>query len=77
MPPTRESACRSQIDPNDTFVIGDTPRDISAGREAGFRTVGVATSDYSTGDLSAAGADLVLSDFERDRNQFLKSTRIL
>ena len=65
------------IDPNDIFVIGDTPRDIAAGREAGYRTVGVATSDYSTGDLSAAGADLVLSDFERDRNQFLKSTRIL
>jgi phosphoglycolate phosphatase len=65
------------IDPDDIFVIGDTPRDIAAGREAGYRTVGVATSDYSTGDLSAAGADLVLSDFERDRNQFLKSTRIL
>ena len=65
------------IDPNDIFVIGDTPRDIVAGREAGYRTVGVATSDYSTEDLSAAGADLVLSDFERDRNQFLKSTRIL
>ena len=65
------------IDPNDIFVIGDTPRDIAAGREAGYRTVGVATSDYSTADLSAAGADLVLSDFERDRNQFLKSTRIL
>jgi len=65
------------IDPNDIFVIGDTPRDIAAGREAGYRTVGVATSDYSTEDLSAAGADLVLSDFERDRNQFLKSTRIL
>ena len=65
------------IDPNDIFVIGDTPRDIAAGREAGYRTVGVATSDYSTGDLSAAGADLVLSDFERDRNQFLKSIRLL
>ncbi len=65
------------IDANDIFVIGDTPRDIAAGREAGYRTVGVATSDYSTEDLSAAGADLVLSDFERDRNQFLKSTRIL
>ena len=65
------------IDPNDIFVIGDTPRDVVAGREAGYRTVGVATSDYSTEDLSAAGADLVLLDFERDRNQFLKSTRIL
>src|SRR5262245_19751711 len=36
---------------DDVFVIGDTPRDIDAGRESGFRTVGVATSDYSRQDL--------------------------
>ena len=64
------------VDPRETFVIGDTPRDIDAGREAGFRTVGVATSDYSKEDLHAAGADLVLSDFERDRDQFLRMARI-
>jgi len=61
----------------DIFVIGDTPRDIDAGREAGFRTVGVATSDYSCQDLEAAGADLVMLDFERDRDQFLRLTRIV
>jgi len=60
----------------DTFVIGDTPRDIDAGREAGFRTVGVATSEFSIADLLAAGADLVLSDFERDRDKFLRITGI-
>ena len=54
------------------FVIGDTPRDIHAGHEAGFRTVGVATSDYTIDDLKAAGADVVLSDFEQDRSQLLR-----
>jgi phosphoglycolate phosphatase len=65
------------ISPEDTFVIGDTPRDVEAGQEAGFRTVGVATSDYSREDLEAAGADLVMSDFERDRDQFLRIARIV
>jgi len=61
-----------KVKPEDIFVIGDTPRDIDAGREAGFRTVGVATSDYSADQLQAAGADLVLADFERDRSRFLR-----
>ena len=64
------------IDPQDIFVIGDTPLDIEAGKGAGFRTVGVATSDYSRDLLEAAGADLVMSDFERDRDQFLRMARI-
>jgi phosphoglycolate phosphatase-like HAD superfamily hydrolase len=67
---------RQSVAPEDVFVIGDTPRDIHAGREAGFRTVGVATSDYSADDLNSAGADLVLSDFERDRNLFLNAIGI-
>ena len=61
----------ASIDPRDTFVIGDTPRDVLAGREAGFRTVGVATSAYTSADLEAAGADLVVPDFERGRASFL------
>jgi phosphoglycolate phosphatase-like HAD superfamily hydrolase len=65
------------VDPADIFVIGDTPRDIDAGRESGYRTVGVATSDYTRQDLEAAGADLVLSDFEQDRDQFLRMARIV
>jgi phosphoglycolate phosphatase len=60
------------IEPQDVFVIGDTPRDIDAGREAGFRTVGVATGYYSAEQLRAAGADLTLSDFDSDRDKFLQ-----
>ena len=67
---------RARIDPDDTFVIGDTSRDVAAGREAGFRTVGVATGRHSVEELKASGADLVISDFESGRDQFLRSTRI-
>ncbi|OHB18600.1 MAG: hypothetical protein A2666_01365 [Parcubacteria group bacterium RIFCSPHIGHO2_01_FULL_47_10b] len=42
------------------YVIGDTPRDIEAGKEAGVKTIGVATGTYSTDDLRVAGADNVL-----------------
>jgi phosphoglycolate phosphatase-like HAD superfamily hydrolase len=66
--------CRPADD--DVFVIGDTPRDIVAGREAGFMTVGVATGKYSTAELKESGATVVISDFEQERNQFLRTTRI-
>jgi phosphoglycolate phosphatase len=61
----------------DTFVIGDTPRDIDAGRKAGFRTVGVATGSYSLEELEKAGADLAIDDFRAGRDQFFRSTRIV
>jgi phosphoglycolate phosphatase-like HAD superfamily hydrolase len=64
----------SPIVANDVFVIGDTPRDIDAGRAGGYKTVGVATGRYSTGDLVQAGATFVISDFREGRDQFLRST---
>jgi phosphoglycolate phosphatase-like HAD superfamily hydrolase len=63
----------SRIAGSDTFVIGDTPRDIDAGRKAGFKTVGVATGQYSVDQLRDAGADLAISNFETDRDSFLES----
>ena len=69
--------CGQDIAPEDTFVIGDTPLDVKAGQQAGFRTVGVATSDYTKEHLEAAGADLVITDFEQDRDQFLRVARIV
>jgi phosphoglycolate phosphatase-like HAD superfamily hydrolase len=64
------------IDSHDIFVIGDTPRDVNAGREAGFRTVGVATGDHSIRDLEEAGADLVLANFQSGREALLRVIRI-
>lgn len=59
------------MDPENVFVIGDTPRDVEAGRKAGFRTVGVATGGYSTDQLRQHEACCVISNFEQDREQFL------
>jgi phosphoglycolate phosphatase-like HAD superfamily hydrolase len=57
-------------------VIGDTPLDIAAGRQAGFKTVGVATGKYSVEELAEAGATVAIADLELGRDQFLRTTRI-
>ena len=56
------------------WVIGDTRRDIDAGREAGFKTVGVATGQYSVEQLREVGADLAIPNFREGRDYFLRST---
>jgi phosphoglycolate phosphatase-like HAD superfamily hydrolase len=58
---------------DEVYVIGDTPRDVSAGRAIGARTVGVATGPYSVEDLEKAGADLVYPDLS-DYEAFLSDT---
>jgi phosphoglycolate phosphatase-like HAD superfamily hydrolase len=64
------------VQPSDTFVIGDTPLDIDAGKRAGFKTVGVATGSYSIEELLDSGATLAIQDFEQDRDQFFRATFI-
>jgi phosphoglycolate phosphatase-like HAD superfamily hydrolase len=64
----------TRIDNSQTFVIGDTPRDIDAGRQAGFRTVGVATGQHSVDELRGAGADFAIRNFDEGRDYFLRST---
>ena len=44
------------------IVIGDTPRDVTAGHAAGARVLAVATGNYEEGALREAGADHVLPD---------------
>jgi phosphoglycolate phosphatase len=48
--------------PATTVVIGDTPLDVAAAREAGARAVGVATGKVSRRVLAEAGPDAVLDD---------------
>lgn len=48
--------------PEETVLIGDTPRDVAAGRAEGVRVVGVATGRYGAEALTEAGADAVLGD---------------
>lgn len=47
--------------PDEVFVVGDTPHDISSAHAAGATGIGVATGHYSVDDLQRAGADAVVS----------------
>ncbi|MDQ2791237.1 MAG: HAD hydrolase-like protein [Actinomycetota bacterium] len=46
--------------PEHVYVVGDTPRDVAAGRAAGATAIGVASGHYGVDELSAAQADHVL-----------------
>jgi len=52
------------LDPSRVLVIGDTPRDVEAGRAAGAVTVAVATGKYTVAQLTESGANFVLSTLE-------------
>lgn len=43
-------------------VVGDTPLDVQAARQAGYLAVAVATGPYSVQELQASGAEAVLPD---------------
>ncbi|GAA4896131.1 HAD family hydrolase [Streptomonospora salina] len=45
-------------------LIGDTPKDIAAAREAGVGVIAVASGTSSVDDLTGVGADLVLGTLE-------------
>ena len=53
-----------EFSPEHTFVIGDTVRDVEAGRAIGARTVAVATGTVSFAELAESGADLPVENFE-------------
>ena len=53
-----------ELDPVRMLVVGDTPRDVEAGRAAGAVTVAVATGKYSVEQLAKTGADFVLRTLE-------------
>jgi phosphoglycolate phosphatase len=57
-----EKAARlhAHLTPAQVFVVGDTPHDVDATREAGAVSVGVASGHYSVHELAKAGADHVI-----------------
>jgi phosphoglycolate phosphatase len=50
--------------PEETLVIGDTPKDIACAHAMGARCLAVATGKFSAGQLRAAGADRVVQTLE-------------
>jgi phosphoglycolate phosphatase-like HAD superfamily hydrolase len=59
-----------ELAPGDVVLVGDTPLDVQAAHEARARCVAVATGQYETADLRAAGAEAVLPDL-RDTSALL------
>lgn len=54
------------VKPEESYVVGDTPRDVEAAHEASATAVGVATGHFSVDQLRKAGADFVLRTFAKD-----------
>ncbi len=46
----------------DVVILGDTPADVTCGREIGARAIGVATGSFTAPELMAAGADAAFAD---------------
>jgi len=59
------------IEPENVFVIGDTPLDVACGKPFGARTVAVATGSFSKSQLEAAEPDYFFPDL-LDQQAFLR-----
>ena len=57
----------ASFDKTTTVLIGDTPRDVQAGRDGGACVIAVASGSDSVETLRAAGADIVLPDLRDTR----------
>jgi phosphoglycolate phosphatase-like HAD superfamily hydrolase len=57
-----------KFDESNTVLIGDTPRDVQAGRNGGAYVIAVASGSDSMDTLRKAGADVVLPDLRDTRS---------
>jgi phosphoglycolate phosphatase-like HAD superfamily hydrolase len=51
--------------PQETWIIGDTPKDIACARAIGARCLAVATGRFSTEELAACGPDRVVESLDQ------------
>jgi phosphoglycolate phosphatase len=54
-------------DPDEVWIVGDTPRDLACARAVGVRCALVATGRRSVAELSGLGADIFLPDLSDPR----------
>ncbi len=57
-----EKAFGMKFEPQDIWIIGDTPRDVSTAVKGGARCIAVATGPFKERELLVEGADFVLKD---------------
>lgn len=69
------AASRLSVEPQECVVIGDSPRDVEAGRRAGMRVIGVASGVWSREELVAAGAMSVVESLPEAVNLVLSLSR--
>jgi phosphoglycolate phosphatase len=53
-----------EIDPDQSFAVGDTPLDVTGAHAAGIECVGVGSHHYDADQLREAGADFAISSLE-------------
>ncbi len=58
------------------FVVGDTPRDIQAGKDNGVKTIALLTGGYTREDLEQYAPDSVLSSLE-NKDAFYRAIRMI
>lgn len=67
-----EEAVAHRFDPVQTVLVGDTPQDINAARQAGTRVIAVATGRFDVHQLAQLEPDAVLQDLS-DTAAFVRS----
>jgi len=70
----RAEKIHNKINPKNCIIVGDTPRDMQAGKKIGTLTVGVATGDFTIEELKDAGADHVLKSL-KEKEKLVKIIR--
>ncbi len=57
-----EQHYQREFEPTHTYVIGDTPMDVRAARELGYKAIAVATGNYWARDLALCEPDKLILD---------------
>ncbi len=55
----------ADVDPQDVWIIGDTPRDVQCARAIGANVVAVSTGGYSLEELASTEPDFLVADLTR------------
>ena len=70
-----ESSVGRRFEKDRIFVIGDTPRDILAGKKNNVRTIAVETGGYKRDDLVSFEPDYILSSLS-NKEAFYKAIQL-